>query len=77
MLPVLLVDEFIKTQFMVTAWSYIIDQIFLINLDKVLVGTVIIDRLSTNSSVASHKRANSLQMGLNGEHSLKDCRERI
>lgn len=62
---------------MVTAESYIIDQIFLINLDKVLVGTEIMDRLSTNSSVASHKMAISLQMGLSGKHFLKDCRERI
>lgn len=62
---------------MVTAGSYIIDQIFLINLDKVFVGTKIMDRPSTNFSTGSHKMAISLQMVLSGKHFLKDCRERI
>lgn len=62
---------------MVTAGSYIIDQIFLINLDKVFVGTKIMDRLSTNFSMGSHKMTISLQMVLSGKHFLKDCRERI
>lgn len=68
-----------KLQFMVTARSYIIHPVFLINLDKVLVSTKIMDNSNSNSnsSMGSHKMAISLQMGLSGKHFLKDCRERI